>query len=60
MSPRSKVTGKHVFLYWADIIRKPHSCLIRATGSHELIFSGLESQRLQVEGFQVGENQRVL
>jgi hypothetical protein len=27
---------------------KPHKCLIRVTGSHELIFSGLESPRPQV------------
>jgi hypothetical protein len=27
------------------IIRKPHECLIRVTGSHELIFSGLSGRR---------------
>jgi hypothetical protein len=48
--------GKYVIGWiWIDlidIIRKPQECLIRVTGSHKLIFSGLESPRPAVSGFQ--------
>jgi hypothetical protein len=55
----SGVAGKEKVILKTLQIRKLHKCLIRITRLHSLIFSGLESQRPQVEGIQAGENQRV-
>jgi hypothetical protein len=38
----SEAFGIHVA---GNKIRKPHECLIRATGSHELIFTGVKALR---------------